>query len=365
MSQRHKMVCFFKFPLENSLGGAEFHTLRLAQHWLNSGKEVKLLTSDKKLYGLFEQNNLPRKLLFAGLEPTSKKALLVWPLTYLIAKLKFRQILKTLPSESVFFFQSLTEKLLLSNPALKKGHKIFWLEHKVPGRWLGQNPLLGRYLKLASQVELITVSNFAKQEFIKLGVPEDHLKVIYPGVGLLTGNFSHPPSFTIGLLSRLDPEKGVFDFLKVVAPLLSDNPSWKILIAGEGKERKNIEQLIQKDSLANQVRLLGFVSNLDQFFSKISVLVYPSKTPESFGVAVLEGLARGIPVAGSRIGALPEIIEHEKSGFLIPLRQPAVWKMVLKQLEDRDFYEKICAGALVRAQNFAETKMFIEFDKLL
>lgn len=354
------MICFFKFPLIDTLGGAEFHTLRLARYFESQGQAVKLFTSDKKLFRLFQDNALPAEYVFAGWEPTSKWSLLFWPLTHLIARLKFKGILRQIPTGSTLFLQSLTEKLTLT-PLLhtKRStlHAIF-LEHKIPGRWLKLNPLKSKYLKLARQVQLVTVSNFAKRKFVKLGVPEKNIRVIYPGV-------SPSPSrgegnIVVGILSRLDVEKGVLDFLKTIIPHLPNHSDWKILIAGVGQEEQAIKRLAQNHK---QVQMLGFISDLDQFFSQISVLVYPTKVAESFGMAALEAMSRGIPVIASGLGALPEIIENGKNGFLV--NEQNQWVICLAKLQDQNLYQQISQNSISRALNFSEEKMFSSFDEIL
>jgi glycosyltransferase involved in cell wall biosynthesis len=359
-------IWFFKFPLVNTLGGAEFHTLKLAQALVSAGHKTKLVSSDLKLLELFSKNNLPHQYLFAGWEPTSRGALLLWPLSFLIAKLKFKKLFREIPPGSVLFMQSLIEKFVFT-PLAQKVRKVIWLEHKIPGRWLKLNPLLGKYLNLAKQVQLVTVSNFAKQEFVKLGVPEGHVQVIYPGVKTLpffpslTKEGGGGDSFTIGILSRLDPEKGVSDFLDIILPHLLNHPDWKILIAGDGKDKEKIEKLTTGNP---QIRLLGFVKNLDEFFPQISVLVYPTKVPESFGISALEAQSRGIPVIASFQGALPEIIEHRKSGFLVKTHNPQEWLGYLELTQRPDSYQQLRTNAISQAKKFSPQKMLRDFEQL-
>lgn len=380
------MLVFCKFPLESSLGGAEFQTLKLAKYFQTQGQQIKLYTSDDKLLRLFEKNDLPRRRVFIGFEPVGKTALALWPITYLIAYHRIKKLLQEIPQPRIFFCQSLTEKLVLTpRLAQKSGNRVIWLEHKIPGRWLKLNPLRFRYLRLAKQVQLITVSNFAKQEFVKFGVPEGNIKVVYP-----SATVHHPPSpplkvrrggeglLRIGLLSRLAPEKGVFDFLQNILPTLKKHSNWKVVIAGEGQETGQIRRLVDHSGQEEQIKLLGFVNDLDEFFSQISVFVYPTKAPESFGIAVLEAMARGIPVVASKVGALPELIEHEKSGFLINLTQTflrsprgslkasATLTQYLLTLDQNErLYNQISQNAFVRAQNFSSDKMFRQFSDLL
>lgn len=358
-------IYFFKFPLEDSLGGAEWHTLKLAEYFRKQGKAVKLITSDRSLSGLFQKRGLDWENMFVGWEPTSKLALLLWPLTYFLAQRKFKTLLRGIPAGSIFFLQSLTEKLLLTPLALRQKIKVIWIEHKVPGRWLKLNPLLPGFHQLAQAVSLLTVSDFAKQEFVKLGIPERNIQVIYPGVETNHVATTPPPNFTIGLLSRLAPEKGVKNFLEIIAPVLAAHKTWKILVAGTGPEKQKIQNFIRSQKLEAQIRMLGYVTDLDEYFAKISVLVYPSRAAESFGLAVAEALSRGIPVVASKLGALPEIIEHQKTGFLVEPARPEEWIVYLQNLTDQALYKRISSQAIVASERFSEEQMFERFKVLI
>ncbi|MDZ4243736.1 MAG: glycosyltransferase family 4 protein [Candidatus Doudnabacteria bacterium] len=365
------MICFFKFPLEDSLGGAELHTLKLARHFADHGRGVKLFTSDQKLFRLFEKNNLPRQRIMAGPEPVSRAALWHWPITYLRARFAFKKILKSIPLESVCFFQSLTEKIVLTPLAVRGGIKVLWLEHKVPGRWMRNNPLLQSYKRLGKQIRIITVSNFAKKEFINLGMAEKNIQVIYPGIRT-------PPYFpslvkegagglfTIGVLSRLDPEKGVLNFLRHGLPYLQKHQNWEILMAGSGKERLEIIELAKSAGLEDRVEMIGFLKDKTDFFSRISVLAYPSRVAESFGVAALEAQAHGVPVVAARLGALEEIIKHGETGLLVDQDKPEQWGEYLEKLDsDRQFAAAVSKNGWSASQKFSEGRMFQAFDRLL
>jgi glycosyltransferase involved in cell wall biosynthesis len=368
-------LLFLKFPLEDkTLGGADFYALKLARFFSLRGEKVKLFTSDKKIFRLFERNGLSRRRIFLGWEPTSKTALILWPLTYFLARVKLKKILKILRPEDAFLMQGLIEKLVLT-PLLMRNKKflrpnIVWLEHKIPGKWLYKNPLRLFYRKLSKQVKIVTVSNFAKQEFLKFGVNSKNLTVIYPGVPEHAFNQKQTPfnargEYVIGVLGRLEEEKGILKFLQILSKKLKQSPNWRILVAGDGQERKQIENFAENASLQNQISLLGAVNDLDGFFSKITVLAYPSRTPESFGMSALEAMVRGIPVIASKTGALPELLAETQKPFLIPVDEPGGWAESLEKLTENQNYVNASHYFASRARDFSDRRFFSSFMELL
>lgn len=357
------MIFFLKFPLEPSRGGGEFHTLRVAQYLRGRGHPPQLLTSDPLLFRLFEQAGLPRKRAFAGWEPTSKKTLWRWPITRLVASGLFRPLVKQAAANTVWILQGLTEKLVLTPLAKKRGQKVIWLEHKLPGRWLRDNPLVSRYRRLANQAVVVTVSQFAKREFLLLGIPENNLRVCLPGVRATGKTSRRPANFSVGVLSRLEKEKGIEEFLQTLIPVLRTHTAWRILIGGDGALREELQALITRNGLANQVQLLGFISATDKFWGLVSVLAYPTNAPEAFGLSALEAQTHGIPVIAPRAGALPEIIQNHRSGILLDARSE--WREALETLSVGSTYEAFALAARKNGGRFSEENSLAEFEKIV
>lgn len=358
-------IVLCKFPLEESMGGAELHSLALAQYWQSRGHSVRLLSSDRGLLSLFQQNKIPNQYLFMGWEPTSKLSLLLWPATCLLARFRLRGLKKNLLRGNVFFLQSLTEKLVLTPFLLSKRVGVVWMEHKVPGKWLTQSPLLGRYLRQAKKISMVVVSEYAKQQFERIGVPSGNIMVIYPGAPLSAGPRVSPEQFTIGFLCRLHPEKGIVRFLENLAPLIRDKRDWKILIAGRGPEEKAVRELVLRLRIANQVRLLGFVNNKEGFFSQISVLAYPTVAIEAFGMAALEAHACGVPVVATDAGGLREIIQHGQTGFLVKPNDWQEWERCFLELADKHRAEIVGTAAKQGSRGFSMQRMWLRFDSVL
>lgn len=93
----------------------------------------------------------------------------------------------------------------------------------------------------------------------------------------------------------------------------------KLHIGGDGPEREALQQQIQNSFPDGQICLLGRIppDELPELLPAYDVFVAPSRE-ESFGVAILEASACGLPVIGSETGGIPEVIIHEETGLLFP-----------------------------------------------
>jgi len=140
--------------------------------------------------------------------------------------------------------------------------------------------------------------------------------------------------FTIG---RLVKRKGVYWFVKNIINKL--NNDYIYLIAGDGDEYKNIEDLIAKNNLQNKVFLLGKVSNDEKhmLFSACDAFISPNITikndMEGFGIVNLEAGLYGVPVIASNIEGVKDAIHNEITGFLVPEADNEAYINAMNKLE--------------------------------
>ena len=161
--------------------------------------------------------------------------------------------------------------------------------------------------RLASQVdEFIVPSRFAAERLHALGAPIGTPHVVAPVIR----RFAEQPVSTGGgyalLASRLVPEKGVD--IAVAACRIAGRP---LIVAGEGPERQRF------GGDPDRVRFVGRVDQaaLAQLRAGAAVALAPSRSAETFGLGAAEAMAAGLPVAASRIGAMPELVPAD---WLVP-----------------------------------------------
>jgi len=108
--------------------------------------------------------------------------------------------------------------------------------------------------------------------------------------------------------------KRVPDVVKIFAKIVEKIPA-KLLLAGDGPERSEVEQLVRELNLKDSVRFLGKLDAVEEILSVSDLFLLPSET-ESFGLAALEAMACKLPVISSNAGGIPELNIDGVTGFL-------------------------------------------------
>jgi N-acetyl-alpha-D-glucosaminyl L-malate synthase BshA len=109
-------------------------------------------------------------------------------------------------------------------------------------------------------------------------------------------------------VKRLPDVIEIFDTVRQAVPA-------RLVLAGDGPEREAAERDVERRGLRDRVRFIGKVEDVGQVMRWADLFLLPSQT-ESFGLSALEALATGVPVIGTRVGGLPEVVEHGISGWL-------------------------------------------------
>jgi glycosyltransferase involved in cell wall biosynthesis len=180
----------------------------------------------------------------------------------------------------------------------------------------------------------------------------------------------YPP--TVAFAGRLVWEKGVDTLIRAIAKLVSTIPDTQLLIAGEGPESDNLTSQIQELGIEKNIRMLGHLSRsqLEQKFASAWVQVVPSRWAEPFGIVATEAMMRGTAVIATSTGGLAEIVQHNKTGFLIPPDDVnALCDKLLQLLNHRELAEEMGKnGREIALANFSQEiflNRFIDLYKKL
>ena len=160
-----------------------------------------------------------------------------------------------------------------------------------------------------------------------------------------------PEERVITHVSNFRPVKCIGDVIEIFYRIQKELPA-KLIMVGEGPERKEAEQLCRTHNIEDKVVFLGNSSEVDKILCFSDLFLLPSKT-ESFGLAALEAMASGVPVISSNSGGIPEVNIQGVSGFLSPVG--AVDEMAqnaLKILKDDTTLNAFKKGAQTTATKF-------------
>jgi len=170
---------------------------------------------------------------------------------------------------------------------------------------------------------VIVLSDFMKQRVQHIhGIPESRIRLI-PGA---TDPVRFcPPADPVAVrrqlglplnkvvlftARRLEPRMGLGNFLQAMVELGPEAEDCLVLIAGEGMLRPALEGMIRDLKLSDRVRLLGCVPDgeLPAYYQASDLVVMPTQELEGFGLVTVEALACGVPVLGTPVGAIPEVL---------------------------------------------------------
>ncbi|MFH0883319.1 MAG: glycosyltransferase [bacterium] len=133
-------------------------------------------------------------------------------------------------------------------------------------------------------------------------------------------------------VGRLTTVKRVVDLLNAFAVLPETSP-WRLAVLGSGSEESTLRNRVAGDpTLSERVHFHGFVESAAELAGCSDIVLLPSED-EGMPNALMEAMARGVPVAASPVGDVPLLLDHGRAGFLVPLRDPGAWTSLLLELE--------------------------------
>lgn len=128
--------------------------------------------------------------------------------------------------------------------------------------------------------------------------------------------------FEIGVVSRLDKNKGLLEALTAASLLRDRNVKFHMSMignetAGEEGMRSILESEIERLRLGQHVTLVGHVDRVEENMASLDVLLMPAPS-ETFGRVLIEGMACGVPVVACAGGGVPDVVEDRETGVLVP-----------------------------------------------
>jgi glycosyltransferase involved in cell wall biosynthesis len=156
----------------------------------------------------------------------------------------------------------------------------------------------------------------------------------------------------IAMVGRFVPVKNHRTAIDAMDAVRHDVPEARLLLVGDGPDRARCEALVSKRNLNHAVHFLGQRSDVPRVFAAVDVLVMPSQR-EGMPYAAIEALASGVPIVAYETGGLPELVEHQQTGLLVPPGdQNALAGALARVLSDSALRQQLSEGARAKARCF-------------
>ena len=239
-----------------------------------------------------------------------------------------------------------------------------------------------RVLDVLNNVETIVAnSEYTKDLAISLGVQQDKIVVINPGVDQVqeldkttlekVENLLKHKSPRLITVSRFDKRKNHEKIIMALRNLKQIYPDIVYICIGYGDEEENIRKLVAELSLQGQVMFFKDISNdlKNSLIAKSNIFVMPSiiykKSVEGFGIAYIEAAQYGVPSLGGKDGGASDAIEHQKTGLICNGSElDEVYSSINSMLENNKYLE-YGKAAKENSVKFQWEKIIEEYKKIL
>jgi glycosyltransferase involved in cell wall biosynthesis len=223
---------------------------------------------------------------------------------------------------------------------------------------------------------VIVPSRYLKERITSWGVNKDKITVIYNAVeaGSSINLSKDQAKKKIGItgdiilsIGRLAPWKGFSDLIDLMPDLLKKNDSFRLIIAGEGDDRKNLENKIKDLEVNNEVKMTGSLphSQMPLYFKAADIFVLNSGY-EGLSHVILEAMQAGLPIIASDEGGNPELIEEGFNGFLVKYGdQGELRQAILKIWKNKDLQEKFGQNSKIKIKDFTWENLVSQTVRIL
>lgn len=341
---------------QSELGGAQRFLHTLVTRLDKNRYDILIAAGPKNFSSKYEVLNIEHKLLDL-LEKEEIKTLRlkylkrdINPFYDIRAVFELKRVIGKFKPDTIFllsskagFLGSLAAKFLIHNSSFKviyriggwtfndpwpKWKKWLWIAlERLSSRWKDYIIVNNKHdldqardLKIKPKERVLVVYNGLDVYKMELLSKEEARLKLYEkaasqsGLPAQTGRVFQDEKI-IGAIANFYPSKGL-KYLIETAEYFKNKDDVIFIIIGAGQERNELERLIKEKDLLEKVLLLGQIPDAYKLLNAFDIFVLPS-VKEGFPWAVIEAMAAKLPVVATNVGAVPEIIEDGKNGFVV------------------------------------------------
>jgi len=336
-----------------NVGGVGFYTVNLAKYLRKMGHNPVVVSSGGDLEELLQKADVKhiKMDLKTKAEFGFKVAKAIHPLTRLVKKEGFDVIHAQTRVAQVA--GGIVSKIT-HVPIVSTGHGFF--KHERLFRKLF--PFWGD--------KVIAISESVREHLINdFHIEKERVTVVYNGIeldrflkknGEIDQNMRDKMSLNrdltiVGAIGRLSSVKGYIYLVKAFKKVAKENENVRLLIVGEGGEKPKLEKEVKEANLENKVIFESKKMATEDYLSVMDIFCQPS-IKEGLGLALIEAMASGRACIASNVGGIPEIIDHEVDGILVPPQKPeALADAIIRIASNAELKQTFSTRAQQKAQN--------------
>lgn len=262
----------------------------------------------------------------------------------------------------------------------KKGTKVYYTAHGfhfykgAPKKnWIVFYPIEKFFSRLTDKLITITQEDYelAKRKFHcdierihGVGVDENRYYAVPQEEQIeIRKQFGFSPTQKIILcVGELLPNKNQQMVIRAMTEVITKYPDIQLLFAGNGPEKERIEKLVKDLGIIKNVKMLGYITNLQEY-QKIADLSVSCSKREGLPLNIVEAMLTGTPVIASVNRGHRELIKSEENGYLVDSSE-MMGKMILELLNDNSKRIEISQNALKYAKKYSFNNVKQELEQL-
>jgi glycosyltransferase involved in cell wall biosynthesis len=207
------------------------------------------------------------------------------------------------------------------------------------------------------------------RSLIDCGIAEERISIVNEGVEIFPLRTAEQRSkarkhwgvreneFLFGCVSVFVPEKGQRHLIEALPQVRAVHPEARLLLAGDGACRADLEALAKRLGQTEAVLFPGFVMDVGQVYAALDAFAFPSEF-EGLGTALQTAMAAGLPCISTKRGALGEVVESERTALVAEPNGEKFAAMMLRLIDDEGLREKLSdAGRSEVKRRFSVERM--------
>ncbi|HEY2151018.1 MAG TPA: glycosyltransferase [Vicinamibacterales bacterium] len=247
-------------------------------------------------------------------------------------------------------------------PALVAARRVdFHLKGNSFSRWKYRQ--VDRFIAASEAIRLMLVADGIEDErtvTVHEGIDVDHV-LAAPPVNIHEALFLPHGAAVVGNVAALVPHKGQRYLIDAARLVVQQLPDTRFVILGEGELREHLEKQVHDYHLEKHVLLPGFRTDVIGCVKSFDLFAMSSVT-EGLGTSLLDAMACGRPIVATRAGGIPEIVDDEVTGLLVPPRDPhAMAEAIVRTLKDPALRQRMSGAGFDRVRDrFTVERMVAE-----